>query len=100
MVRAPRQRNTEAEKAAIRDGQSADEIWPEQPAKAAQKDTDARWTEKFTKAKPKPDGTTPAVLGPPRRSRISTVRAAAHGGGAVKVRRLERMPDGPTARRP
>lgn len=37
LVRAPRLRNTEAERAAIRDGQSADEIWPQQPAKAAQK---------------------------------------------------------------
>lgn len=61
LIAAPRQRNTEAEKAAIRDGQSAGEIWPGEPAKAAQKDTDARWTVKFTKAKPKPDGTVPAV---------------------------------------
>lgn len=57
LVRAPRQRNTKTQKAAIKDGRSADEIWPEQPAKAAQKDTDARWTVKFTKAKQKSDGT-------------------------------------------
>ena len=32
------------------------EIWPDQPAKAAQKDTDARWTVKFAKARPLPGG--------------------------------------------
>ncbi|OYQ36692.1 hypothetical protein CHU95_03780 [Niveispirillum lacus] len=43
LVAAPRQRNKEAEKAAIKQGKSAHEIWPDQPAKAAQKDVDARW---------------------------------------------------------
>ena len=43
LIAAPRQRHTEAEKAAIRTGQSAAEIGPDEPAKAAQKDTDARW---------------------------------------------------------
>ena len=57
LVGAPRQRNTDAEKAAIKEGRSADEIWPEKPNKAAQKDVDARWTVKFSKAKPKDDGT-------------------------------------------
>ncbi len=42
LVAAPRQRNTKDEKEAIKAGKSADEIWPDQPAKAAQKDTDAR----------------------------------------------------------
>jgi IS5 family transposase len=41
LVAAPRQRNTEEEKAAIRAGKTAAEIWPDEPAKAAQKDTDA-----------------------------------------------------------
>jgi transposase len=41
LVAAPRQRNTEEEKAAIRAGKKAAEIWPDKPAKAAQKDTDA-----------------------------------------------------------
>ncbi len=57
LVAAPRQRNTDDEKAAIKQGKSADEIWPDEPSKAAQKDVDARWTVKFSKAKPKPDGT-------------------------------------------
>ena len=56
LVAAPRQRNTEAEKAAIKEGRTADEIWPERSAKARQKDTDARWTVKFSKAKPAADG--------------------------------------------
>jgi IS5 family transposase len=57
LVAAPRQRNTDAEKAAIKAGKRAREIWPEKPSKARQKDTDARWTVKFSKAKPAEDGT-------------------------------------------
>ena len=56
LVAAPKQRNTTAEKEAIKAGQSAAEIWPDQPAKAAQKDIDARWTVKFVKARPLPGG--------------------------------------------
>lgn len=55
-VAAPRQRNAEGEKTAIRAGKRAAEIWPEKPAKARQKDVDARWTLKVTKAKPAEDG--------------------------------------------
>jgi IS5 family transposase len=47
LVPAPKQRNTEAEKAAIKEGKSAAEIWPDEPAKASQKDVDARWTLKI-----------------------------------------------------
>ncbi len=57
LVAAPRQRNTEREKAAIKAGKSAAEIWPGKPAKAAQKDTDARWTVKTSKGKVEADGT-------------------------------------------
>jgi IS5 family transposase len=56
LVAAPRQRNTEAEKARIKAGEKAAAIWPDKPAKACQKDTDARWTVKFSKAKPAADG--------------------------------------------
>lgn len=56
LVAAPRQRNTDAEKAAIKAGNTAREIWPDQPAKAAQKDVNARWTVKFAKARPAADG--------------------------------------------
>ena len=56
LVAAPKQRNTATEKDAIKAGKSAAEIWPDQPAKAAQKDTDARWTLKFAKVRPLPGG--------------------------------------------
>lgn len=35
--------------ARIKTGESAADIWPDKPAKARQKDTDARWTVKVTK---------------------------------------------------
>ncbi len=56
LVAAPRQRNSAGEKAAIKAGKAAGEIRPGEPAKAARKDTDARWIVKHSKAKPKPDG--------------------------------------------
>ena len=58
LVPAPKQRNTEDEKEAIKAGQSAREIWPDEPNKAAQKDVDARWTLKIGgKVRYRPDGT-------------------------------------------
>lgn len=56
LVAEPKQRNTAPEKDAIKVGKTASEIWPDEPARAAQKDTDARWTLKFAKAKPLADG--------------------------------------------
>lgn len=56
LVAAPKQRNTEAERAAVKAGRNAAEIWPDDPAKARQKDTDARWTLKFAKARPIAEG--------------------------------------------
>ena len=57
-VPAPGQRNTDGGKAAIEEGKTADEIWPDEPNKAAQKDTDARWTLKIGgKLRYRPDGT-------------------------------------------
>ena len=56
LVAAPKQRNTKTEKEAIKAGKRAAEIWLVEPAKAAQKDTDARWTVKFAKARPLPGG--------------------------------------------
>lgn len=70
LVAAPRQRNTDEEKAAIKAGKTAAEIWPDKPAKAAQKDTDAR--------PPRPAGRVPfrnrmngllAIHGPSRPAR-------------------------------
>ena len=42
LVPAPKERNTEDEKTAIKDGRTAAEIWPNAPNKAAQKDTSTR----------------------------------------------------------
>jgi IS5 family transposase len=55
IIAAPKQRNTEAERAAIKAGQVPQD-WKEKPAKLRQKDRDARWTMKFSKAKPRQDG--------------------------------------------
>ena len=60
IVAAPKQRNTRAEKEAIRDGR-VPEDWRQKPAKLRQKDRDARWTVKTTKAKPRGEGETPMV---------------------------------------
>jgi len=60
IVAAPRQRNTIEEKKAIRDGRIP-EAWKDKPAKLAQKDRDARWTVKYTRAKPREDGSVPPV---------------------------------------
>lgn len=55
IVAAPKQRNSDGEKADIKAGK-VPESWKDRPAKLAQKDRDARWTVKFSKAKPKADG--------------------------------------------
>ena len=55
IISAPKQRNSEGEKAEIRAGRIP-EAWKDKPAKLAQKDRDARWTVKFSKAKPSDDG--------------------------------------------
>ena len=59
LIPAPRQHLDEAEKAAIKDGQTAAEIWPDDPHKAAQKDVDARWTLKVSKPKAAKPGEPP-----------------------------------------
>lgn len=43
LVVAPKQSHIRAEKQAVNAGKTAWEIWPHQPARAAQKDVDARW---------------------------------------------------------
>jgi IS5 family transposase len=60
LIAAPRQRNTDEEKKAIKQGRIPD-AWQDRPAKLRHKDRDARWTVKFTKAKPREDGSTPPV---------------------------------------
>ncbi|MER8970662.1 IS5 family transposase [Mesorhizobium sp. M0808] len=57
IVAAPKQRNSDAEKANIKAGEVPDE-WQKKPAKLRQKDRDARWTVKFSKAKADEEGKT------------------------------------------
>jgi IS5 family transposase len=58
----PKQRNTEAEKAAIKEGRIP-ERWKNNPAKVRQKDRDARWSVKYSKAKVK-EGADPKAFKP------------------------------------
>jgi transposase, IS5 family len=103
IVAAPKQRNTEAKKTAIRAGKIPDG-WEEKPAKLRQKDRDARWTVKFSKAKPREDGAPQVDIAVPAfgcKNHISidrqhglirgwtTTHAAAHDGA-----RLEDVLDG------
>lgn len=60
VVPAPKQRNTEEEKTAIKEGRIPDG-W--KPAKVRQKDRDARWSIKYTKAKVK-EGADPRLPKP------------------------------------
>ncbi len=98
LVPAPKQRNTEPEKEAIKAGKSAHEIWPDQPNKAAQKDTNARWTLKIGgKIRYRPDGTPLPMIAIPTfgyKSHIAidrkygfirgaAVTSAAHGDGKM-----------------
>lgn len=55
IVAAPKQRNSDAEKADIKAGKVPEE-WKGKPAKLRQKDRDARWTVKFSKAKANEEG--------------------------------------------
>jgi IS5 family transposase len=108
IVAAPKQRNTNDEKKAIKEGRIPEE-WKDKPKKLAQKDRDARWTIKYTKAKARDDASVPPVdLAIPAfgyKNHISIDRAhglirkwtathaAAHDGA-----RLEEVSIGPTRR--
>ena len=56
LVSAPRQRMSREEKERARAGESASGIWPDDPAKAAQKDTSARWTVRYSRARTTREG--------------------------------------------
>ncbi|MDQ7010343.1 MAG: IS5 family transposase [Mariprofundaceae bacterium] len=57
LVAAPKQRNTEEEREQIKAGRIP-QAWKDKPAKLRQKDTDARWTVKYAKARKRKDGKT------------------------------------------
>ena len=64
LIAAPRQRNSEDEKKAIKRRPHPTTAWKEKPAKLRQKDRHAHDPDramKFTKAKPREDGPTPPV---------------------------------------
>lgn len=60
IVAAPKQRNSDGEKADIKAGK-VPQAWQDKPARLAQKDRDARWTVKYSKAKQKQDGLKHAI---------------------------------------
>jgi transposase len=60
LIAAPKQRNTQEEKKAIKEGRIP-KAWKDKPAKLRQKDRDARWTVKFVKAKQREDGSSPPL---------------------------------------
>lgn len=62
------QRDTEEEKQAIKAGRIPEE-WKAKPAKLRQKDCDARWRGKYSKAKERPDGSKPPDAKPGIRRR-------------------------------
>ncbi len=88
LIAAPRPRNTKEEKAAIKAGWVPNNR-KDKPAKLRQKDQDARWTVKFTKAKPREDGSTPPVdLAIPvfgYQNHISIVASASFANGARQM---------------
>ena len=108
LIAAPKQRNTDAEKTDIKAGRIPPE-WSKTPARLRQKDRDARWTVKFSKAKPRADGTTPVDIAIPTfgyQNHISTDRchglirkwavtdAAAYEGGMLRHGLLDRTNTG------
>jgi IS5 family transposase len=60
LVAAPKQRNTNDEKTALREGRIPQD-WQDKPSKLSHKDRHARWTLKFTKAKRQDDASMPAT---------------------------------------
>ena len=86
IVAAPKQHNSDGEKRDIREGRVPPQ-WAKKPAKLRQKDRDARWTIKSTKAKPSEEGASRVDLAIPafgyknhigidRRHRLIRSRAA------------------------
>jgi len=60
IVAAPKQRNSDSEKADIKAGK-VPQAWQDKPARLAQKDRDARWTVKYSRAKQRQDGSRHAI---------------------------------------
>lgn len=107
IIAAPKQRNTEMEKRTLKEG-GIPADWQAKPAKLAQKDRDARWTVKYSKAKPREDGKKQVDLAIPafgyknhigidrshRLIRAWTVTDASRHDGATLPRLLDRTNTG------
>ena len=104
LIAAPKQRNSDGEKADIKAGR-VPEAWQDHPAKLRQKDRDARWTLVFGKAREREDGTRHADIAIPvfgYKNHISIDRrhgfirlwdvtdAAAHDGAMLRRGLLDR----------
>lgn len=104
LIAAPKQRNSDGEKADIKAGR-VPEAWQGHPAKLRQKDRDARWTLVFGKAREREDGTRHADIAIPvfgYKNHISIDRrhgfirkwdvtdAAAHDGAMLRQGLLDR----------
>lgn len=79
IVAAPKQHNTDGEKAAIKTRQIPD-AWKDKPAKLRQKDRDARWMVKYSKAKPREDGQPQIDLAVPSFGYKNHISADGHMG--------------------
>jgi IS5 family transposase len=60
LIAVPKQPNTPIEKKDLKEGRIPED-WKARPARLRQKNRDARWTDKFSKAKERPDGSKPPV---------------------------------------
>jgi IS5 family transposase len=72
IIQAPKQHNSQDEKQAIKAGEIP-EAWKDKPAKLAQKDRDARWTVKYSKAKQP----TKTPISAPTKKRVCAIGIAA-----------------------
>ena len=78
IVAAPKQRNTDGEKRDIKEGRIPP-AWANKPAKLRQKDRDARWTVKYSKAKPSRAMVPRASIWRSRPSATRTISASTAG---------------------
>ena len=65
LISTPGQGNSSGERLRGKAGESAAGIWPDKPAEAREKDTDARWSVQFGKARPASNGKHPPDIAIP-----------------------------------
>jgi transposase, IS5 family len=95
IIAAPKQRNTDDQKREIKAGRIPAD-WVKKPASCGRRDRDARWTVKYTKAKPSADGAPRVDLAiPPLPTRTTSASTA---GIAWSAAGRSPMPSVTTAR--